>query len=173
MPGRLRDVVAQNFKMLWVNLEEQLALHQHLKNVLLKEAELAADCSILELEFIQQRKAEIAIKVNQVEANRQQIVNKLSQTLNLKEIAPTLKQLANLANPEDSQHLLLLHAQLTDLINEIKELGKKTALTAKARMISLQDTTAHINKLLAYHTFYSHNGGIKNKPHSRFLSRLI
>ncbi len=154
------------------NLESQLEIHTVLLEVLGKENQLPASCSITELSEIHSTRDFATKRIFELEKDRLVIMQSYKKEFGLNSDI-SLKNIIERSKGENQKKLLELRQSLLNLVNEIKPVGKKNAETAIARISCFNEIQGAIDKSLNRASTYSGKGIITKPSGACFLKKSI
>lgn len=145
-------------------LQEEVALHQSLKDELHEEAFQDGKHDGASLLRLQQRKYHTARQIQDLEGHRLALVKELAKAWQQPAESLTLRRIALLAPRADGEALIAAHATLMGLVESIRELARTTGSNASARLKAVDSTLAVIHDAVNVHATYSEAGKLQNKP---------
>ncbi|MBU2510914.1 flagellar protein FlgN [bacterium] len=159
-------------KNLIANLESQLEIHTVLHEVLGRENQLPASCSLGELKEIHSIRDFATKRIFELERDRLVIMETYKKEFRLKANI-SLKDVIQQSKGEDQKKLLELRQSLLNLIKEIRPVGKRNAETAIARIACFNEIQGVIDKSFNRTSTYSGKGIITKPTGACFLKKSI
>ena len=151
-------------KELKTTLEQEIDLHLGLKADLAYEAEQDGELSGGDYLRLQQRKYIWAGQIEEIETRRVAQVNELAEKWEADEKKMSLREIIDrVADPfkesfRDSRETLIA------LVEEIRNLARKTGANAQARLKAIDATLSVIGEAARQHPTYSEEGRIQQRP---------
>lgn len=144
-------------------LAEERRLHAALRDELAREAALDGRMSSAELVEIQRRKQQWVAAIKEQEVLRMRVVDELAHAWNESDEALTLRRIAEWVDEAHAQTFRDAHQALVELMEEIRELARKTAANAQARLKAIDATLSVINDAVKMHPTYSGQGRLEKR----------
>ena len=144
-------------------LAEERRLHAALRDELAREAALDGRMSSAELVEIQRRKQQWVAAIKEQEVLRMRVVDELAHAWNESDEALTLRRIAERVDEAHAQTFRDAHQALVELMEEIRELARKTAANAQARLKAIDATLSVINDAVKMHPTYSGQGRLEKR----------
>jgi flagellar biosynthesis/type III secretory pathway chaperone len=145
-------------------LQDEISLHQALKDVLDEESRQDGKLDSAALLRIQQRKYHTARQIQDLESQRIALVKELARAWGEPAEALTLRRIGARVGGAAGGELLALHADLLSLVDGIRALARETGANAAARLKALDATLAVIHEAVHVHATYSGAGKLQSKP---------
>ena len=142
-------------------LVEEIEIHEALKNELQQEAALDGEMNGAALLKVQQGKIRKVREIQTLEIQRMQVVDELASAWNVAPGELTLRKIIPRAPAELGERLGECHARLVTLVDEIRQLARKTAANAQSRLKAIDATLAVINEAIKMHPTYSEEGRLQ------------
>jgi len=145
-------------------LEEEVALHESLKEELRAESLQDGKLDGASLLRLQQRKYHTARQIQDLEGHRLALVKELAKAWHQPAEALTLRRIAEQAPAAIGEDLTAAHGALQSLVEEIRTLARVTGGNAAARLKAVDSTLAVIHDAVNVHATYSEAGKLQSKP---------
>jgi hypothetical protein len=145
-------------------LQEEVSLHQALKEELREESLQDGKIDSASLLRMQQRKYHTARQIQDLESQRIALVKELAKAWKTPGEELTLRRISETVGGPAGQELLSAHGTLVSLVHDIRELSRLTGSNAGARLKAIDATLAVIHDAVNLHTTYSEAGKLQNKP---------
>ena len=145
-------------------LQDEVSLHQALRDELHGESEHDGKIDSASLLRLQQRKYHIARQVQDLESQRMALVKELAKAWQAPAEELTLRRISAQVGGDAGAELLAAHGTLVSLVEEIRELARVTGSNAAARLKAVDATLAVIHDAVNVHATYSEAGKLQTKP---------
>ncbi|MGK0289176.1 MAG: hypothetical protein ACI86H_000606 [bacterium] len=150
------------------NLQAQISLHEELLDILTRETELPTNCSLEVLAELQNAKDQVVQSIYQKEDDRIKMVQQYCDHEQL--VDGSLSRIIEVCDDEFQSELIHCKRTLLELIEEVKEVGQKSALIANARLQSIVGMQNAIHRVFHRQPLYSQKGKV-SQPRGACLVR--
>ena len=149
------------------NLESLVEMHEVLLEILNKEQELPASCSLDELHNVHSIRDFASKRIFDLEEARIQIIERYKEAMGIRTNL-SLNQIIERCDRSAQENLRNLRSRLKEIIELIRPAGKKNAEQAIARMACFTEIQGEIQKTFKRHPVYSVNG-VVSRPKGTYL----
>jgi flagellar biosynthesis/type III secretory pathway chaperone len=154
------------------NLTSQVEMHQALLDILNREKQIPASCSLTELREIYADRDFATQRIFDLESARIGIMKDYREKNGI-ETDVSLKELIGNISARDGKKLTDLRYQLNRLILKIQSVGKQNAEKAVARISCFREIQNSVHKSFNRHSVYSVNGKMTQPSGACMLRKSI
>ena len=145
-------------------LEEEVLLHEGLRDELAFECEKDGELGGTEFLKLQQRKYNLVARIENLETRRENKVRELAREWNETSEELTLSRIISKVEEDEAAVFQGRFNGLKALVEEIRHLAKESGQNAQARLKAVEATLSVVGEAARVHPTYSDAGKIRQRP---------